>query len=1047
MSNEEIEQLKEQFETIRDERRTFANTATRIGNAFLALLNFLRGSFSGTFLRKDQDDSTNFFITFLKGIKFGNFTTGALGTGGAITVDQETGDSTAEFDFLTIRKAATFRSITILELKHIGGELGITAGAMKVSRVEELENAYRCYFDTTDGTKQVYQEFIVGDQARCQQFRLSANGDGMLSTKYYWRLVTGVGNDYVELSKTVADTGSGIPEAGDEVIQLGYRGNDHPERQSAIILSAVASDAPSQKFYQGINSFNLVDKFVKDEGYDASTGLFHCNIYGNFFVGDKGADPSNFMKYDSEHNLLEISGRVKMTSGSTLDGATLGNNGIGDIINQITGDVNGAQNRADEAYTEAQNAASAAQTAQDAAGEAGQAAQGAVDNAQAANDTASQSLEIARNLSTGNGNLLRNSGFTGDYLDENVAPLSNVNPGTEMYSDPFDHWTYQNAEVIISQESVTGSAAVLTNGSLQQTLELGVEQGKQYVFSFKGKGTSLQFSVGGVTETVTLKNTVDRYNVKLTAESDGTVFAITASTCTIMELQLIEGNIPFNNWVNHPKDNDKSLAYFQNFTYLLDTIVNGNTRVMGGLILTQMIKVGRYRNDQQLTNQDETGGMSGQYNSPDSPFLWGGGSLEKAFYTIAKYAEDPNYEPTANELANLMAQFVVTHGGRAILNDVIVRGYVRALGGVFNNITSPNGNFIIDDSGNAFLSSGGRIGGFTINGNGLTNVDRDGQFRSGAYLIFRNDDHAMFAGVGDILPSYVGARATGRFENFDEDDMWGLNANYGILVGARYSKENIAIYLEGGSISRFARRTEEISETGKTISAISGSVVFLNTDEITTTLPAMKSYDDGHSIKLKNLNGRRVNIFPSTSEKSYVGLVFSNLSWSGSGYTSDNTSCCVRLTYQNPTAINLTLKKGYRLNIEEWTINTDTPLSSLTDGTNRSAVVNRTASDSDLTVSYTFGSTVGIVVLIVKKIDGGAISSLEANRAVGRVDLTFNSYIHYDGGAIATPSSSDLKSTANGDGMELILHNNVSILKDGKHYVGCWVQHKHPRDW
>lgn len=732
MDNETIQRLRELFETIRDERRTFANTANRIGNAFLELLYAIR-NMAGSFLRKDQDDETNFFITFLKGVFFGNFTTGALGTGGAVTIDED-GNSSAEFDFLTIRKAATFRSITILELKHIGGELGITAGAMKVSRVEELNDAYRCYFETSDGKRRVYQEFIVGDQARCQAFRLQPDSNGMLRTKHYWRLVVGVSTGdnadegYIDLSKTVCAAGSSVPEEGDEVIQLGYRqeenplNEEHKERQSAIILSAVADDAPSQKFYQGINSFNLEDKFVKDEGYDSRTGLFHCNIYGDFFVGEKGPTPSNFVKYDSERNLLEISGRVKMTSGSTLDGATLGNNVIGDIINQISGTASAAQTDASNALSEAQSAQQEAEAASDAASQASQDAQSASETASTADNNAAQALNIARNLSTGNGNLLRNSGFTGDYLDENVAPLSNVNQGTEMYSDPFDHWTHQNAEVILSPDSASGAAAVLSNGSLSQTLERGVEEGKEYVFSFKGKGTSLQFSVGGFSETVALKSTVDRYNVKFTAASSGTAFAITGSTCTVMELQLIEGNIPFNNWVNHPKDNDKSLAYFQNFTYLLEAIVNGRTDILGGLILSDMIKVGNYRNNQPLTEQDETGGMSGFYTSPDSPFLWGGGSKTKAHYTIAKYAENPLYEPTAAELANDMTQFVVTHGGRAILNDVILRGYIVALGGVFrgnvyanggvfNNIDSPNGNFKIDNAGNMSVKDA------TISGN------------------------------------------------------------------------------------------------------------------------------------------------------------------------------------------------------------------------------------------------------------------------------------------------------------------------------------------
>lgn len=641
-------------------------------------------------LSKVSDDTAKGKITFEKGAEFGTYNSGALGSGGAINIDQN-GNSNAEFDFLTIRKAATFRTITILELKHVGGELGLTAGAMKVSAVEETETAYRCYFDTSDGTKQVYQEFVVGDQARCQQFRLAQNASGMTTTHYYWRLVTGVGENYVDLSKTDADTGSGIPQVGDEVIQLGYRNNDHPERQSAIILSAVETQAPSIRYYQGINSYNLTNAIVKEEYYnpDPNDKKFHSNTYGESYVGAK--DQSTYMKY-TQNGGVEIKGKVEMSSASTIDG-----NNLNTIINNISGVANQAQADADAAQDAADSASQAASQAQSQAEQASQDAQSASETASSADSNATQALNIANNLSTGNGNLLRNSGFTGDYLDENVAPLSNVNDGTEMYSDPLDHWTATNVQVITSVDSVTGAAAVLSNGTLQQTLEVGVEQGKPYVFSFKGKGTSLHFYVGAYETTVQLTNTVQRYNIKFTAGSTSTAFAITDSSCTIMELQLIEGNIPFNNWMNNPKDNDKSLAYFQNYNYLLNTIINGNTQVLGGLILSQMLKVGNYRN-QQLT--EETGGMSGIYNSEDSPFLWGGGTMEQAFYTIAKYAENPNYEPSASELANLMANFVVTHGGRAILNDIIARGVIIATSGIFKNITSPYGKFRIDNEGN-----------------------------------------------------------------------------------------------------------------------------------------------------------------------------------------------------------------------------------------------------------------------------------------------------------------------------------------------------------
>ena len=50
MSNEAREQLRQQFEVIRDERRKNANTAERIGNAFLSLLSYLDYDGDGSLL-------------------------------------------------------------------------------------------------------------------------------------------------------------------------------------------------------------------------------------------------------------------------------------------------------------------------------------------------------------------------------------------------------------------------------------------------------------------------------------------------------------------------------------------------------------------------------------------------------------------------------------------------------------------------------------------------------------------------------------------------------------------------------------------------------------------------------------------------------------------------------------------------------------------------------------------------------------------------------------------------------------------------------------
>ena len=59
--------IQQFFEGIRDERRTSANTATRIGTAFLMLLEYI-AAIDYPYLRKDVDDTAEGHITFLQGI-------------------------------------------------------------------------------------------------------------------------------------------------------------------------------------------------------------------------------------------------------------------------------------------------------------------------------------------------------------------------------------------------------------------------------------------------------------------------------------------------------------------------------------------------------------------------------------------------------------------------------------------------------------------------------------------------------------------------------------------------------------------------------------------------------------------------------------------------------------------------------------------------------------------------------------------------------------------------------------------------------------------
>ena len=609
--------------------------------------------------------------------EFGVYNTDS--TGARIQV-KEDGTSIAEFDYITIRRAAQFRDITIRELRHIGGELAITPAAMLCSKVERLNSkgeviangdntepsSFKCYFETKDsdeGSEKVFNYFRPLDQARCQQFDIAANGSK--KTRYYWRLVTSVGKDYIVLSN-LANGGmdsltTSEPLVGDNIVQLGYQGSDAPNRQSAIILSSTSDDAPSQKMYQGISSFSLDGCLVKDEGYDAATGVFHCRVYGDSFIGGK----DSYFTYDSKQKKATFKGTVNFESDSTLpDGSSV-------------------------------------------------------------NDIAKK--DDLKDLNIKSGNLLRNTSFCGDYESIDISEDTEISEDKETFSEKLKYWTMENASVIDTKDSTSGKA-VKIGGTLSQQLAQPLLAGQAYVLSFKGKGTTVKVSVGGETHDVDMTSSLERYELHITCSDANAVFSMVSTNCTVCEIMLSYGKLA-PAWSPSYSDNNKSMAEFQNLKFLTDAITQGSTTIDGGLVMSQQFKVGNYR-DKKLIK--ETGGMSGYYNDDDSPFLWGGGTLEQAIYTIQKYKDNPNYEPTAEELNNL-AKFVVTHGGRAILTDIILRGIIYAEGGVMKSIKSPNGNFEIDEEGNLKAKDVTSVGGF------FKNVSISGNFYT-PYTIINNDN-------------------------------------------------------------------------------------------------------------------------------------------------------------------------------------------------------------------------------------------------------------------------------------------------------------------
>lgn len=579
------------------------------------------------FLRKDKEDTANGLITFLKGLLIGK-------NGSGITV-LENGMSQAVVDYLYVKVKAVFDELEVKKKTYVGGEQVISHAGMKCNRVDELDDVYRCYFKEEEDGIEIENQFTPGSLAIAQECNIKTGVSHHVGNRYYWRLVTAVGENYIDLSKTVCDPNveNDVPVAGDDIVGLGHKTDI--TRQAAIILSSVNEVSPSIIMYQGINDFTLTGKDVISFDFDKSTGKARMKVYGDAYIGDK--DRTTYMEYTQDKG-VDIKGMFHIEKGST-----------------------GWKNM-----------------------------EGLPDEIQAAADLAQEAKDAIDNAAVGSVNLLRNSGFTGDYETEDLSAATELSADTELFSKQLEYWT---GVATVSADSAAGSGYSASIGSLSQSVSL--IKGESYVISYKAKGTSVSVSCGSFSVSQPLTSSYQRYTHKITFNGSG-IFLV-SGTATVCDLQLERGTIA-TDWKPSILDNDKATAGFQSINYIASAIKDGSVDILGGLILANMIQLGNYKNGKL---QKVTAGVSGIYNDDDDVAFWAGGKLEQAILTVMRFRNDPNYQPTDAEWAN-MANFVATHGG-----DVFLRGYIYALGGYFRGkVEIANGKILLNEDGSGQLANG-----------------------------------------------------------------------------------------------------------------------------------------------------------------------------------------------------------------------------------------------------------------------------------------------------------------------------------------------------
>lgn len=285
---------------------------------------------STTFLRKDGVKDTSYSPSvFKENVEVGgnvvdeDFSRGDVNGKGFGVYTDGNGNRVVEADILIGRIGARFNEVHLNQATYSGGKQVFSAAGLQISRVEEIDGGWRCFFDNKNGS--VRNLFIIGDGAYCQHFTL-------VGYTTYWRRVIGIGADYIDLSSTDCLEGSSIPIVGDEVAQLGN--NTDRSRQAALVIDVVRDGGGLVTWYDDITDFTLSNKdsvnigrmetdVQLEDGTIEKVWKTWLQVYGSAYIGDKQQE--QYLKFDN--GKLKVKGALEVGS-KISDAMTVVEDGI-----------------------------------------------------------------------------------------------------------------------------------------------------------------------------------------------------------------------------------------------------------------------------------------------------------------------------------------------------------------------------------------------------------------------------------------------------------------------------------------------------------------------------------------------------------------------------------------------------------------------------------------------------------------------------------------------------------------------------------------------
>lgn len=848
------------------------------------------------YLRKDQDDRSVGTIASDKGFLVGNegkgFSVGENGTvtaiidqlleivgiqskdfsmgefGNGFVLKYENGKSYLEVDEMLVRRVAYFVELIIKQLSHVGGTLVLSPASMRCTKVEEYEEYYRCFFENEKDGKTINQEFEVGDQARSQTFNVKEGVNQNVSNQYYWRLVVGIGDNYIDLSKIDCDNGSLAPLVGDDIVQLGNRYK--PGRQNAIILSTVGDDAPSFKQYSGINSYSL-------EGKETTV----ISPKGNVITGD-----------------------FQSKSGARLE----------DVINELGVRLDDVVTQTDqtltiwfENYDPSENNYPTNEWIDQAAKEehvedifynqeAGMAwryqevSEGVYAWVVITDQETIKALEKASKAQATADKKMQN------FITQPVPPYS----VGDRWSNAVYGTQYDNDELVCINAKAQGESFSINDWQLVSSMSSADK--KHFYSEFKRTDNSIQRLVA---DGKTKDEAIAAAKAAAKAASDAASAAVQTA------------NSANKTATNNATAIDQTNQYLSLVAAAFETNADGSLKLdaNGKPILTKAAGVvitadaaGLYAKQSDVTAEfdvrvkfdPKTGKvLSAIKMSADQidisandyiRIINGGTTTIKSerldlvgkvtFSMLDSNAQSTiNGKATTGDIDSKITAYDKTLGSLAKLSAVekaqlgstiISGGYIK---GELLNVTEVH-------------ATSGSIAGFKISNNNLTNEG----FSSDAAVIFKYNNNIAAIG-SNVIPIESGANGAAYFQCHTEDSSRAAK-NYGMVVSAAGTGENVAIGMDGGCIEGFAMKNRIISGSGTVeLSIVDYNVIVTSSSDCVLELPAMRLCDDGHVVRIKRLGSggvtfkaKQCETFTSgTTGRNHPGIIYGSGKHVGSG--------------------------------------------------------------------------------------------------------------------------------------------------------------------